>query len=167
MSVGIHSSLYEYWTNADRLGSACKFAWLGELCSMEIRDLVVTVAFAAGCAHSAPLLLAPYRNACPPAPIAAPPAPVSSKRIMVGEGNRAQASGYATLIVDGQAAILNWTTPGSPFMKRLGPDVDANDIASVEVVKAPEAQKRFGACPGVPVILITMKSHSWRPYSGL
>lgn len=119
----------------------------------------------AGCAHAAQLLLSPYRDTCPPASTEPGPVRESRSRIVAGEGNWAKYSGYLTWITDGQPAILNKTSRTSPYMKRLGPDFDAKAVASIDLLKPPEAARRFGACPGATVIAITTKLRDWGPYT--
>lgn len=71
-------------------------------------------------------------------------------------------------MVDGQFWIINATVlgtssrPTSLFTRTLeSTPLDPNDIATLEVIKAPIAQKRFGTRPGVPVLVITTKPHTW------
>ena len=131
---------------------------------MTIRGLFV-LATLTGCAHGTPLLLAPYRDNCPPPPVAVPSVPGNLPRILTRTGGWSPDYGHVTWIIDGHPAIVNNSRHGDRYTRRLGPDVDAEDIASIEIVKAPEAARRFGACPGVLVIVITTKRHDWRPYA--
>lgn len=68
---------------------------------------------------------------------------------------------YVSILVDGQRAVWNELTSSSG--SSLGPDLDPNDIKSVEVVKSASARLTYGACPGVGLLLITTKSKTWRP----
>ncbi len=68
---------------------------------------------------------------------------------------------YVSTLIDGQWAA--WNDHGSG--QALGPDLKPEDIDRVEIVKAPAAQKAYGTCPGVGLIIITTKSKTWRPYS--
>ncbi len=75
---------------------------------------------------------------------------------------------YITYLVDGQVAFRNQPsrrtrTPSEASGFGSGPDLDPGDIESVEVVKPPAAQRTYGTCPGVALILITTKSKKWHP----
>ena len=67
---------------------------------------------------------------------------------------------YVSILVDGRRAV--WNEPTST--RAPGPDIDPNDIESIEVVKSASARLTYGACPGVRLLLITTKSKTWRPY---
>jgi hypothetical protein len=78
---------------------------------------------------------------------------------------------YITYLVDGQVALRNQPnrrtrTPSEATGFGSGPDLDPADIESVEIVKPLAAQRAYGTCPGVALILITTKSKKWHPDGG-
>jgi outer membrane receptor protein involved in Fe transport len=78
-----------------------------------------------------------------------------------------------TILVDGQFAVHNqpaaqgYELDGSHETAGFGsgPDIDPNDVESVEVLKSAAARNAYGTCPGVALILITTKSKKWHPYT--
>ena len=68
---------------------------------------------------------------------------------------------YVSTLIDGQWASWNDNGHG----QALGPDIKPEDIDRLEIMKGPAAQKAYGTCPGVGLIIITTKSKTWRPYS--
>ena len=78
---------------------------------------------------------------------------------------------YITYLVDGQVALRNQPnrrtrTPSEATGFGSGPDLDPADIESVEIVKPLAAQRAYGTCSGVALILITTKSKKWHPDGG-
>ena len=84
----------------------------------------------------------------------------SGHRILIRDGPTH--FGYVSILIDGQWAAWNDSNAGGG--RPLGPDVDANDVDRVEISKPAAAQREYGTCPGVGLIIITTKSKKWRPY---
>jgi len=68
---------------------------------------------------------------------------------------------FVSILIDGQRAA--WNEPKNNPGPEYGPDLDPNDIETVEVLKPAVARSRYGTCPGV---VITTKSKRWHPSSG-
>jgi hypothetical protein len=64
-------------------------------------------------------------------------------------------------LVDGQRAY--WNEPKNGATAFRVPDIDPDDIRTLEILEPASARKRFGSCPGVELIVITTKSRTWRP----
>jgi len=89
-------------------------------------------------------------------------ATVASDVVIDGRERPVPGTRYVSVLIDGQRAAWNelsyrWGTDG--------PDLNPDDIDTVEVVKPHVAQSAYGTCPGVGLILITTKSKKWHPYS--
>ena len=100
---------------------------------------------------------------CPP-DATEPRAPArrdSSIRIRNSEVSQVHAK-YVTIIIDGFVAAWNTTR----ILDELnGPPISPEEIKTVEVPKRQNAERRYGVCPGVAILLIETKSGSWRPYA--
>lgn len=68
---------------------------------------------------------------------------------------------YVSYLVDGQRAY--WNESKDDRTAYHVPDIDPDDIQSVEIMQPATARSKFGTCPGVELIVITTKSHTWRP----
>ena len=66
---------------------------------------------------------------------------------------------YVSILIDGLWAA--WNDNGTGQM--LGADLKPDEIERVEVLKSAAAQKAYGTCPGVGLIIITTKSKNWHP----
>src|SRR5258705_4033483 len=101
----------------------------------------------------------PPGDSCPSLPdsSATPPAVDSMGPIRIRDGPVHDV--HVSIVIDGRWAAWN-------DGRSLGPDLDPDDVASVEIVKPPAARTRYGTCPGVGLIVVTTKSKKWRPYAG-
>jgi hypothetical protein len=68
---------------------------------------------------------------------------------------------FVSYLVDGQRAY--WNEPKNGKTAFHVPDIDPDDIRTLEILEPASARKRFGSCPGVELIVITTKSRTWRP----
>lgn len=68
---------------------------------------------------------------------------------------------FVSYLVDGQRAY--WNEPKNGATAFRVPDIDPDDIRTLEILEPASARKRFGSCPGVELIVITTKSRTWRP----
>jgi hypothetical protein len=68
---------------------------------------------------------------------------------------------FVSYLVDGQRAY--WNEPKNGKTAFRVPDIDPDDIRTLEILEPASARKRFGSCPGVELIVITTKSRTWRP----
>ena len=68
---------------------------------------------------------------------------------------------FVSYLVDSQRAY--WNEPKHGEAAFHVPDIDPDDIRTMEILEPAAAQQRFGTCPGVELIVITTKSRTWRP----
>jgi hypothetical protein len=133
----------------------CRFLYLLAALGCAGRTAPTTRAIAPATAALGP-------DTCPPM------TPTDQDTAAVHLGEDATRDGlYITYLVDGQVALRN-----QPNRRRTsseaagfgsGPDLDPADIQSVEILKPLAAQRAYGTCPGVALILITTKSKTWHP----
>jgi hypothetical protein len=67
---------------------------------------------------------------------------------------------YITTIIDGFVAEWNASGNGGEYN---GPPIAQKDVEHLRVQFGPDAERRYGVCPGVATLLIETKSGSWRP----
>lgn len=82
-------------------------------------------------------------------------------RIAGGKKSQLDDVPFVSYLVDGQRAYWNESKHDETAFHV--PDIDSDDIRTMEVLEPAAAQKRFGTCPGVELIVITTKSRTWRP----
>jgi hypothetical protein len=139
-----------------------------------MRPFVIALAACLACAHapaqvaqSAPACPSPdaleaARNSAPPKQVlpSAPPPESGKVRITLREGPSRER--YATYVIDSQYVGLvdHWAMDTVNYPLRGLP---VTDIASITVFRDERAIEQWRSCPGVPVILITTTSKSWRP----
>jgi len=139
-----------------------------------MRPLLFALAGCLACAHAparvaqfapacpSPDSLRAARNSAPPKQVlpSAPPPESGKVRITLREGPARER--FATFVIDSQYVFMvdQWAIDSVNYPL---PDLRATDIASITVFKDEQAIARWRACPGVPVILITTTSRSWRP----
>jgi len=70
---------------------------------------------------------------------------------------------YMSVIVDGSIAYRNRPTSSiSDYVSPFDPPLRPDELKSMRLANAAEAQ-RYGACLGVPLIIVETKSGTWRP----
>ena len=139
-----------------------------------MRPFVIALAACLACAHAparvaqstpacpSPDLLRAAQNSAPPKQVRPPAPPPANGKVHVSIDGGRPRERYATIVVDSQYVGLvdQWAADSANDPLRGFP---VTDIASIEVIKDKYGIDRWRACPGVPVIVITTTSKSWRP----
>jgi len=82
-------------------------------------------------------------------------------RIAAGKTGPLDDVPFVSYLVDDQRAY--WNERKNVTTAFHVPDIDPDDIRTLEILEPASAQQRFGTCPGVELIVITTKSRTWRP----
>ena len=82
-------------------------------------------------------------------------------RIAAGKQRQLDDVPFVSYLVDSQRAYWNESKHGETAFHV--PDIDPDDIRTLEILEPAAAQQRFGTCPGVELIVITTKRRTWRP----
>ena len=66
-----------------------------------------------------------------------------------------------SIIIDGRRAA--WNLPDSMMSENITFGLLRSDIKSMKPVEREEAERIYGVCPGVDLVLIETKSGNWQP----
>lgn len=131
---------------------------------MSLRGVAMVIVVIACAANHPPVTKSVARSACP-----TPRSDSTKASATTVGGARAirrpvHSPELLSIIIDGRIAV--WNYPRSQmddYTSTFNPSVRASELKSVIVVKPEEAERLYGGCPGVPIMVIETKSGNWHP----
>ena len=68
---------------------------------------------------------------------------------------------FMSIIIDGKRAA--WNYPVAKMSENINFGLQRSDLKSMKRVESDEAERVYGVCPGVGLVLIETKSGNWQP----